>query len=205
MKIVKKLIAVFIYLFLTSALLRFEIGRLVNIKQLLLVIAGTFIFYLPSYSHKHKERPIAIIHQMGKSAIMVSSIQTFVLLFILLQSTVTIDDLLYQIALSSRPLLYGFCIWIIFGDDDEKRAKISAKQEGTFGGTTAEEGYYRFLELGLTRREAEVATQICKGLSNGEIAGELSISEATVKKHISNIFDKLKISRREQVREKLWE
>lgn len=148
-----------------------------NIKQLLLVIAGTFIFYLPSYSHKHKERPIAIIHQMGKSAIM----------------------------LSSRPMLYGFCIWIIFGDDDEKRAKISAKQEGTFGGTTAEEGYYRFLELGLTRREAEVATQICKGLSNGEIAGELSISEATVKKHISNIFDKLKISRREQVREKLWE
>ena len=51
--------------------------------------------------------------------------------------------------------------------------------------------------------EAELALLIEQGKSNGEIAAELNISETTVKKHISNIFDKLEVCRREQIREKL--
>ncbi|MFR2685709.1 MAG: response regulator transcription factor [Roseburia intestinalis] len=38
-----------------------------------------------------------------------------------------------------------------------------------------------------------------KGYSNQEIAGQLLISEATVKKHLSNIFEKMGISRRTQL------
>ncbi len=44
---------------------------------------------------------------------------------------------------------------------------------------------------GLTAREAEVLTLIARGLTNGEIAGELFISEATVKTHINNAFPKI--------------
>ena len=44
---------------------------------------------------------------------------------------------------------------------------------------------------GLTARETEVLRLIAQGLSNPEIAGQLSISEATVKTHINNTFAKI--------------
>ncbi len=48
----------------------------------------------------------------------------------------------------------------------------------------------------LTRRELEVALLLREGYSNAKIANKLSISEGTVKKHISNIFSKLEIYNR---------
>lgn len=50
----------------------------------------------------------------------------------------------------------------------------------------------------LTERELEVLTLIGKGNNNRQIAGHLSISEKTVKNHISNIFSKLHICDRTQ-------
>jgi DNA-binding NarL/FixJ family response regulator len=43
---------------------------------------------------------------------------------------------------------------------------------------------------GLSPREAEVLTLVAEGLSNGEIAQRLVVSEATVKSHINRIFAK---------------
>jgi DNA-binding NarL/FixJ family response regulator len=43
---------------------------------------------------------------------------------------------------------------------------------------------------GLTDREAQVLRLITSGLSNGEIAGQLFVSEATVKTHVNHIFAK---------------
>jgi DNA-binding NarL/FixJ family response regulator len=50
----------------------------------------------------------------------------------------------------------------------------------------------------LTRREIEVLKLISKGLFNKEIAYQLSISEKTVKNHVSNIFKKIHVSDRTQ-------
>lgn len=48
----------------------------------------------------------------------------------------------------------------------------------------------------LTRREREVALEAAKGLSNKEIARVLSISERTVKAHLTSVFETLKIKDR---------
>lgn len=48
----------------------------------------------------------------------------------------------------------------------------------------------------LTRREVEVLRLVAVGLSNTDIAGSLYLSEGTVKRHLSHIFDKLDVKSR---------
>jgi DNA-binding NarL/FixJ family response regulator len=48
----------------------------------------------------------------------------------------------------------------------------------------------------LTRREQDIMEAIERGLSNKEIAGELKIEVSTVKNHVHNILDKLKLQNR---------
>jgi DNA-binding NarL/FixJ family response regulator len=54
-------------------------------------------------------------------------------------------------------------------------------------------------EQGLSKKEREVIMLIAQGLRNREIAGTLSISEETVKSHISRIFRKKNINCRSQL------
>jgi DNA-binding NarL/FixJ family response regulator len=51
---------------------------------------------------------------------------------------------------------------------------------------------------GLTPRELEVLTLMGRGLSNAELAGSLTLSEATVKTHVARIFQKLDLRDRAQ-------
>ncbi len=53
-------------------------------------------------------------------------------------------------------------------------------------------------EDALTKREIEVLKLLAEGLFNKEIAYMLSISEKTVKNHVSNIFKKINVSDRTQ-------
>ncbi len=50
--------------------------------------------------------------------------------------------------------------------------------------------------FGLTRREVEITSVVVAGLSNREIARKLSLSEDTVKHHLTNIFNKMGASNR---------
>ncbi|WP_395018485.1 LuxR C-terminal-related transcriptional regulator [Dongia sp.] len=66
----------------------------------------------------------------------------------------------------------------------------------------------RNLAPNLTQREREVLVLVGRGMSNKEIARDLSLSVATVKHHVHNLLDKMQVSRRSQamrrVQEKPW-
>ena len=49
---------------------------------------------------------------------------------------------------------------------------------------------------GLTRRELQVLRLVTTGKTNKTIAGELCVSEKTVDRHLSNIFDKFRVRSR---------
>lgn len=51
----------------------------------------------------------------------------------------------------------------------------------------------------ISKRESEIVQLVCKGLTNRAIGEQLSISETTVKTHISNILAKLNLKDRMQI------
>lgn len=53
--------------------------------------------------------------------------------------------------------------------------------------------------IGLSRREAEVASIVAKGKSNKEVATDLFVTEKTVKFHLTNIYKKMQVKSRAQL------
>ena len=69
---------------------------------------------------------------------------------------------------------------------------------------TAEDRSQRRLEAlddlaPLTEREREVLVEIGRGHANADIARRLHMSEATVKSHVTHLFDKLSATNRVQL------
>ena len=48
----------------------------------------------------------------------------------------------------------------------------------------------------LSQRELEVLQKLARGLPNAEIAGELIVSENTIRFHLKNIYEKLGVTNR---------
>jgi len=88
----------------------------------------------------------------------------------------------------------------------EAEAESCTAEKSAKGEKTAEqlrsEFYLKMEQAGLTAREQEVAWLLLKSYRNVQIAEELYISEATVKKHVSRIYEKSGVMSRKEFREK---
>lgn len=197
------LLSLILYILILAGALHFDLWKLIDIRLILLMVLGTVVLTLPFYEKGISRGELGYI--FGRKAIEAGFIQTFLLLFVELQNyEVNYEDksaLLRDIAMSFRPLLYGFCMQILFSEKGEETrgetdsVKNSAKDEKKADLNLTE----KLKAYGLTKRELEIADMIALGFSNCEIAEQLYISETTVKKHVSNIFEKMEISRREEL------
>jgi len=100
-----------------------------------------------------------------------------------------------------RALQAGAKGYLLKGTDvDELTAAIRAVYAGKskIPAFVAEKLAERMGGPALTTRELEVLKCIVAGRSNKEIAGDLNISEATVKTHINSLLSKLNVSDRTQ-------
>ena len=79
-----------------------------------------------------------------------------------------------------------------------RRQTIEAWAERIIVGAP-DSGRIAALEQGLSSREREVLRHAATGLSNKELAGRLAISEATVKVHLTHIFQKLGVRGRAEL------
>lgn len=194
------LLSIILYVLLLTGALGFDVIRLIDGKLLALVILGSLILTVPFY-----EKGITwmeLTYVFGRKAIEAGFIQTFLLLFSMFQGMNGNERIsAAEIAMHFRPVLYGFCFQIFFAekqDCQQERAEHSDMEE------KHEKGFIEvkqvdFAKFGLTKRELEIADLIIKGKTNKEIAEALFISETTVKKHVSNIFEKTGVDKRENL------
>lgn len=223
--------SVLLYIFIVACALDFNIFLLIDLRLIFLTLVGTLLLTLPYYEDGISRRELLYI--FGRKSIDTGFIQTFLLLFARLQNEAGYNRLLGDIALCFRPLLYGFCLFILLAEriethdladgneqpleeSDAGNADAANANSGNADAANADAmqsasvnwqisaqktlGIHEFsVTYALTRRETEITQLIIQGKSNAMIAGELFISETTVKKHVSNIFDKTGVSRREEL------
>lgn len=178
----------------------FRPADLLDLKALMLVILGTLLLTLSGYEwgmNLSDLRAAAAFH-----ALTASYLTTFIYLFGYMTNEKEVgSDHLQAVALTFRPVFYGFFLHIVCRNEDklidrkERQEERDAKESPPVRKVMPKEW-----EKLLTKREMEIAKLIHEGCSNKVIAEKLFISETTVKKHVSNIFEKLQITSRIELR-----
>ena len=183
-------VSIILYILILAAALDFNLLRLIDIRLFLLLMVGTTVLTVPFYERNMNRRELRYV--FGKKALEAGFIQSFLILFVGLQNAADGKEILSEVAMSFRPLLYGFCMQVIFSAAVQDKTDAEKAEDGL-------DYTKRFQPYGLTKRELEIAGLIAEGKTNGDIASVLYISETTVKKHVSNIFEKTGVARREEL------
>ena len=104
----------------------------------------------------------------------------------------------YAVKSASAEHLVGVVRAALF-DPKSERVVVGMPPEMIEGTQEGEDGV-------LTAREMEILLLTARGLSNHQIATSLHLSEATVKRHLANVYKKMEVSsRQEAVRQALSE
>ncbi|MEG2513243.1 MAG: LuxR C-terminal-related transcriptional regulator [Acetivibrio sp.] len=204
-KVLIKLSAILIYITALLCLVKFKFFLLFDFKIMGMVFFGTCLLTIAGYSKGMGRKKIR--EKARWNASISGYMASFILIFSQLSSSKTYDNILYDMALNLRPLLYGLILQVLLNEEEkeEKGEKIEIREK-ICNIEKAEvplkvDLIVKMKEEGLTEREIEIAQAIYENLSNKEIGDKLFITESTVKKHTSNLYKKLKVQNREQVKQ----
>ncbi len=196
-KMIIRIAMVLIFTCILFMITDLKIQRVLDLKSLLLVVLGTAFLTIGNI-----RRPIQrneIFSAISWNAFVVSYLVTFINLFLVLSKRDSSSELFGEIANGCVPLLYGFLLHVFFKEASHHTEKLREDTSPQPSAINAEELYFHYIELGLTRKEAEIARLAKSGRTNKEIAEEMYIAESTVKKHMTHIFQKLSIDNRSQL------
>lgn len=182
-----------IYLTFLFVLLRFDWTRFLDPQPALSVAGGILI--LTASQMKRGMRWQEVLALARWNAFISGLLTTLFMLLGVLTARPTSSTDTAIMAEKLIPLVYGSILYLLMG---EAQTKATAKEEPAGMGDLT--GYSRWflpeeagpilMRKGLSPREVHVALKLLGGITNKEIAGQLYISEATVKKHIQNMFRK---------------
>lgn len=210
-RLIKRFFAVIAFVVVSVLVFRVKLSEIFNLHEFLVLLFGTILFYIAGNGksigiknvikngtgNRIKSSGIRFA-EFGNNALFTGCFETLILIIgsINIDSDTVMDVRIFDIASNIRPLAYGFCIWLICRDgNSDKEEAVNGE-----GRPTLDEYYEVFRAGGLTNREVEIAILAVQGMTNAEIAYELSIAESTVKKHMSNIFEKMGVTARNELK-----
>ena len=133
-----------------------------------------------------------LLEKTASCALIAGSLVTVIKLLVLVSSfehmglpatEIPLPQFLIKIFVNLRPLLFGIFVRLILMPF-EKRTEPANEAPTPLSQAASL----------LSRRELEVARLAAKGWTNTQIADQLFISVATVKRHLATIFEKLNIN-----------
>lgn len=202
-----RIAAVLCYIVVLAYLNGFSLEAMLDVRGIGAVLLGTLLFSLPVLYESRGAHKVSadIWNRVAYNGLMSGYLSA--ILFLLAHLSAPMEgivrgdtDIMRLFGADLRPVLYGLCIYTAFHHAQETRSGgEEPASDGQTCGPANDELYLYYQRAGLTNRETELAILAYRGYSNREIAEECYISEATVKKHMTHIFEKLGISGREEL------
>lgn len=186
------------YLLLLGWLVDFRLSSFVDVRELLVLIAGTIVLVIAEHL-EGKRGGLAVVRSSLKTTGMLS---TLVLLLSVPASVGGGEEASLRLMEAGRPLALSLLIAGLL-DRPTGGSTIGRSELAWSGGCVRADApecfRARLLEAGISARELQICEYAANGRTNAEIAAELHVAESTVKKHLQNAFRKLGISRREEM------
>jgi DNA-binding CsgD family transcriptional regulator len=165
------------------------------IFDLILFCAGMLVIFLMKLFAQDKTK---LLEKTASSALIAGSLVTVIKLLVLVSSfehmelpatEIPLPQFLIKIFVNLRPLFFGIFVRLILMPFEKRSMPADAKAPAPLSQTAGL----------LSRRELEVAKLAAKGWTNTQIADQLFISVATVKRHLATVFEKLNINSRREL------
>ena len=162
--------------------------------DLILFCAGMLVIFLMKLFAQDKTK---LLEKTASCALIAGSLVTVIKLLVLVSSfehmelpatEIPLPQFLIKIFVNLRPLFFGIFVRLILMPF-EKRTEPAKEAPAPLSQTASL----------LSRRELEVARLAAKGWTNTQIADQLFISVATVKRHLATVFEKLNINSRREL------
>jgi DNA-binding CsgD family transcriptional regulator len=185
-----KALGLLCYLTIVGLLFDFNWILLFKLKPFLSVILGMFILTASQYKKQYTKEDLAV--SLKWNLLFASFLTTLVSILSSASSMGMADMTGWQLTESLLPMFYGSIIYLILNIvlNDSIERKGYQRTEGSRDLTASLIAEQVFREFELTGRECHVALKLLENIPNKEVAAQLYISEATVKKHIQNIYQK---------------